>query len=117
MDLRWFFGLDIVRCTMNLSNYIISLIRTVVPVAVGAAASWLLTKHAFHIAPAILVQVTALLTAAATAGYYSAIRFLEDKFPKGPWGYFLGHTAKPVYLGHKQSAKVHSISSGIGGRT
>lgn len=100
---------------MNVNEYVISLIRTVVPVIVGAVVSWLLAKHALHVSAAITVQVTAILTAGVTAVYYAGIRFLEAKFPKFPWGLFLGHTSKPVYLNRKESAKVRSIASGIGG--
>lgn len=100
---------------MNLSDYIISLIRTVVPVIVGAVASWLLTKYAFHVDASVQTSVTALLTAGVTTAYYAGIRFLEAKFPKGPWGYFLGHSSRPVYLSRKDAAKVRSIASGVGG--
>jgi ABC-type spermidine/putrescine transport system permease subunit II len=107
MGLWRILGLDIVRCNM-ISNYIISLIRTIVPVAVGAVASWLLTKYAFHVNTSVEGSVTALMTAVVTSGYYASIRFLETKFPKGPWGMFLGHTARPVYISGK------SIPMGIG---
>jgi hypothetical protein len=79
-----------------MSNYIISLIRTYVPVGVGAVASWLLLHYAFHVSPAITSGITALLTTGITYGYYALVRALELKFP---WiGGFLGHTAKPVYV-------------------
>lgn len=99
---------------MNMSDYVVSVIRTVVPVAIGALSSWLLTKYAFHVDPSVQTSVTALLTAAVTGAYYTGVRFLETKFPKGPWGYFLGHTAKPTYVNVKQNA-VRVISTGGGG--
>jgi hypothetical protein len=91
-----------------ISNYIISLIRTIVPVAVGAVASWLLTKYAFHVNSDVQGSITALLTAVVTSGYYAGIRLLETKFPKGPWGMFLGFPTRPVYVSGK------SIPMGIG---
>jgi ABC-type spermidine/putrescine transport system permease subunit II len=91
-----------------ISDYVISLIRTIVPVAVGAVATWLLTKYAFHVNSGVQGSITALLTALVTSGYYAGIRFLETKFPKGPWGMFLGHIARPVYVTGK------SIPMGIG---
>lgn len=103
---------------MNLSDYIISLIRTVVPVAIGSVASWLLVKHAIHIDPSVQTSVTALLTAVVTSLYYAGVRFLESKFPKGPWGYFLGHTARPVYLSKKMNTeKVHPGIGQVGGKS
>jgi len=79
-----------------MNNYAISLIRTYVPIGVGAVASWLLVHYALSVPTSTQVGITSLLTAGLSAGYYAGVRALEQKFPQV--GVLLGHTAKPVYL-------------------
>jgi hypothetical protein len=78
------------------NNYAISLIRTYVPVGVGAVAGWLLTHYGLHVSGPAQTGVTAALTAAITGAYYAGVRALEGKWPA--LGFLLGHTAKPVYV-------------------
>jgi uncharacterized membrane protein (DUF441 family) len=77
-----------------MSNYAISLIRTWVPVGVGAVASWLATRG-LNLDDQTQAAVTALCTAGLTALYYALVRLAEKKWPQA--GILLGHTAKPVY--------------------
>lgn len=78
-----------------------SLIRTVTPLIAG----WLLS---LPIAPALIsllgmsgdptadkARVTGLVTAALSAAYYTAVRLLEQKYPK--LGALLGRAVQPVY--------------------
>jgi len=78
-----------------MNDYVISLIRTWVPVAVGAVAAWLISLG-LNLDPATSAAAITALTGVLTAGYYAIVRALETKFP---WvgGLFLGHTAKPHY--------------------
>lgn len=79
-----------------LSNYFISLIRTWVPIGVGAVAAWLLA-HGLGMDAATQTGLIVGLTAALSGVYYAVVRAIEQKFP---WvgGVLLGHTAKPVYV-------------------
>lgn len=77
-----------------MTNFVISLIRTYVPVGVGAAIAWLAARG-LNLDPSVAVGATAALTGVLTAGYYTLVRILEAKFP---WlGVLIGHPAKPSY--------------------
>lgn len=77
-----------------MSNTIVSLIRTYVPVAVGAALAWLLTLGVQVDAEAQAGLVTGL-TGVLIAAYYAVARALERRWP---WvGYLLGVPAEPTY--------------------
>ncbi len=73
----------------------ISLIRTWVPIGVGAVAAWLLA-HGLGMDAATQTGLVAGLTGLLAGGYYAIVRALESKFPQ-LGGILLGHTAKPVY--------------------
>jgi hypothetical protein len=69
-----------------------SLIRTIVPMVVGAIVSFC-ALHGLVIPAAGLTE---LVTALVSAAYYAGVRFLETKVsPK--FGLLLGTKAKPVY--------------------
>lgn len=82
-----------------LNNYVASLIRTLVPSAVGLVLGFLATRG---------VKTTTETKAALTAGvsglviavYYTVARALEDQFP---WigRFLLGSGAKPNYIESK----------------
>ena len=78
-----------------MSNFITSLIRTYVPIAVGAIASFLLTSGIEIDANAQLGLVT-FLTAVLQGAYYLVARLLEKKFPS-IGGLLLGSSKKPEY--------------------
>ncbi len=69
-----------------------SLIRTFVPIIVGYVATILL-KLGVHITG----DLTPLVTAAVTAGYYLVVRTLEHVSQNPKWGWLLGKAATPVY--------------------
>ena len=82
---------------MNASDFVPSLIRTYVPVGVGAALSWLALKNV-HVDAATQIQVTAILTAVLTAAYYTGVRALESRWPAlGTVFLGLGVKKKPGY--------------------
>lgn len=87
---------------MKLSDYLISLIRTGVPVLVGSVLGWLSGVTWLH----DLIQNLGLdqrvgITTAVTAGliwvYYAALRKLEPRFP---WlGKLLGYSVASLQYG------------------
>lgn len=84
-----------------MSTGIISWVRTIVPIGIGAAVAWLLTLGIEVDATtqnSLVVGVTGLVIAA----YYSLVRLLEKKFPwigvllgvaKSPDGYSKGEVS------------------------
>lgn len=77
-----------------MNDFITSLIRTYVPIAVGAVASYLVTAGIDIDANAQLGLVT-FLTAVLQGVYYLLARLLEQKFPQ--FGFLLGSAKKPEY--------------------
>jgi len=72
-----------------MSDLIVSYIRTLVPIAVGAVVSW-------GILPASLSdQAAAAATGAVIGLYYVLVRLLERKWPKLGW--LLGTPKAPTY--------------------
>jgi hypothetical protein len=57
-----------------------NLIRTYVPVLVGAVASWL-TARGIGVTPGISAGAVVAMTAVFTGAYYTIARVLEEKFP------------------------------------
>lgn len=86
-----------------MTNFVQSLIRTWVPIAVGAVASYLITLGVELDADTqagLVVAMTGILQAV----YYLVVRLLEKKFPQV--GALLGSTQKPVYVeAHNLEAK------------
>lgn len=76
------------------NNFVISLIRTYVPIAAGAVISYLLTLGIDIPADTRTGMVTTL-TALTQALYYFIARKLEKKWPQ--LGVLLGVAAKPKY--------------------
>lgn len=75
-----------------MTNYVISLIRTIVPTAVGAVAAYLVTRFGITIDSASLELA---LVSVLTGAYYAAARALEARYP---WaGFLLGYKAPPTY--------------------
>lgn len=78
-----------------MTNFFTSLVRTYVPIIVGAFAAWLITvgiELDANSQAGLIVALTGLLQGA----YYLAVRLLERKFPQ--IGVLLGSTQKPVYV-------------------
>jgi hypothetical protein len=64
-----------------LGNYLISLIRTFVPVAVGAALTWLATHFGIVLDSHTSAQVTIAAVGLVVAAYYAAARAIERRWP------------------------------------
>ncbi|MDM4722741.1 hypothetical protein QTQ03_25245 [Micromonospora sp. WMMA1363] len=78
-----------------LHDYLISLIRTAVPVAVGAVLAWLASRAGIVLDEGSSTALTAGVVAAAVAVYYALVRALESLWP---WfGLLLGRRSAPVY--------------------
>lgn len=77
-----------------MTNFVTSLIRTYVPIIVGALVAWLATID-LAIAAEAQAGLVVFLTALLQGAYYTVIRLLERKFPK--LGLLLGSTSKPAY--------------------
>ena len=81
-----------------------SIVRTVVPVIVGAIASYLITLGV-TLQEDVMAALSVIITAAATAIYYIVVRWLEQKFPKA--GILLGWAAVPAgYIPPKERIDV-----------
>lgn len=77
-----------------MTNFVLSLIRTYVPIAVGAVVAWLVTLGVevdVNTQAGLVVALTGVLQAV----YYTVVRLLEKKFPKV--GVLLGSATTPTY--------------------
>lgn len=77
-----------------MSNYLVSLIRTVAPAVVGAFLSWL-ALHGLGVPAGERESITAAVTALAVIAYYAVVRALEHRWPK--LGVLLGVPQAPQY--------------------
>ena len=81
-----------------------SIVRTIVPVVVGAIVSYLATLGV-TLQEDVMAALSVIITAAATAIYYIVVRWLEQKFPK--LGILLGYAAVPAgYIPPKERVDV-----------
>lgn len=78
-----------------LSNFVTSLIRTYVPIGVGALLAWLATTLGVVIDPSSQAGLVILAVGVLSAAYYWLARILERKWPV--LGFLLGAVAKPSY--------------------
>jgi hypothetical protein len=78
---------------MNVRDYPASLLRTVVPIAVGVALDWVARKTGVVVATDSVAPVVAALAASA---YYAVVRLAERKWPKLGW--LLGLPVTPSYI-------------------
>lgn len=65
-----------------MNDYVVSLIRTWVPVAVGAAITWLATEAGIVLDDNTSAIATTAAVAFVTAVYYAAGRAIEQKWPR-----------------------------------
>ena len=78
-----------------MTDTVLSLIRTYVPVAVGSFISWLVTLGVVLDPTAEAGLITAL-TGLLIAVYYTVARLLEKKWPF--FGFLLGSKKQPEYV-------------------
>lgn len=74
-----------------MSDYVISLIRTVVPMAVG----WLATVLIGAGIEFDTVALEAALVSLISAAWYALTRWLETRYPR--FGWLLGYPSSPAY--------------------
>lgn len=79
----------------GISDFSASLIRTLVPGAVGGGLTLLGAAAGIHIPAAYEPVIEAAAIFGLGGAYYAVVRALEAKFPKAGW--FLGVPKKPVY--------------------
>jgi hypothetical protein len=79
----------------GISDFSASLIRTLVPGAVGGALTLLGAAAGIHIPAAYEPVIEAAAIFGLGGAYYAIVRAIEVKFPKAGW--FLGVPKKPVY--------------------
>lgn len=77
-----------------MSDTLVSLIRTYVPVGVGAFFAWLVTLGV-EVDAATQAGLVTALTGVVIAAYYTVVRLLERKWPF--LGVLLGSTKAPSY--------------------
>lgn len=80
-----------------MTDYITSLIRTWVPVAVGAVLSWLAANLGIVVDEGTQAGFIAASTGILTGLYYAIVRLAEKRWPSA--GVLLGRTATPTYGG------------------
>ncbi|MDM4721439.1 hypothetical protein QTQ03_18205 [Micromonospora sp. WMMA1363] len=76
-------------------DYLISLIRTAVPAAVGAALARLASEAGIILDGDSSTALTTGVVALTIAGYYAAVRVLEVRWPR--LGVLLGKPSAPTY--------------------
>jgi hypothetical protein len=79
---------------MKLNDTLIGLIRTWVPIGVGAVIAWF-TAQGLSLDSETQTAVIVALTGVTQAVYYSVVRLLENQFPAIGW--LLGSAKTPVY--------------------
>jgi len=77
-----------------MNNFVVSLIRTYVPVIVGGVVSWL-TAKGVAVDPQDAVTLAVALTGIVSAVYYFVVRWLENRWPK--FGWLLGQAKQVKY--------------------
>lgn len=78
-----------------MSNFITSMIRTYVPILVGAVLSYLMVNHGIVVPEDLKNEATAFLTGVVIAVYYGVVHWLEQKWPA--FGKLLGRQVLPYY--------------------
>lgn len=85
------------------NNFVISQIRTYVPILVGAVIAWLATLG-LNLDADTATGLVIFLTGTLQAVYYFVARVIERKFPQAG-SVLLGSSAKPVYTTDTQATK------------
>lgn len=79
-----------------MNDYVLSLVRTWVPVAVGSVLSYLAVRFGIGVDEDVSNQITVGVTAVVVAAYYALVRALEARWP---WfGKLLGAKRAPAYV-------------------
>lgn len=78
-----------------MNSFVISLIRTNVPIGVGSLLAWLASTLHVVIDPQSQTVFVVLTVSVASSGWYALARLLEHLWP--PLGVLLGVPTTPVY--------------------
>lgn len=84
-----------------LSNFVLSNIRTYVPLAVGALLAWLASSLHLVIDPSSQAGLVVLATGALSGAYYGLVHLFEQRWPK--LGVLLGAAKLPFYAAQDAS--------------
>lgn len=79
----------------GLTPYVISRIRTFVPIAVGAALVWVNTRYGIAVDEVTSASMATVVTGLVAGVYYDIVRRLEKRWPR--WGWLLGYPSQPSY--------------------
>lgn len=78
-----------------MSDHLVSLIRTYVPLGVGAGLTWLASVLGVVVDESTSTAATVAAVGIASAAYYTVVRQLEKRWPA--LGVLLGSTKQPAY--------------------
>lgn len=78
-----------------MSNFIISNIRTLVPIAIGSVVAWLATELGVVVDEESKAAAIVAATGVLSAVYYAAVHWLEQRWPR--FGWLLGAATLPYY--------------------
>jgi hypothetical protein len=92
-----------------LSNYVIGLIRTYVPIGVGLALGWLAVHFSVKVDDQTEAQIAMAVGALLSAAYYTVVAAAEKKWPQ--FGWLLGKATNPQYAKAKD-ANPHALAAG-----
>jgi hypothetical protein len=94
-----------------MSDYLISLIRTWVPVGIGAALTWLATRVGIVLDEDTSAQAAVVATVLVVAVYYAVVRRLEQRWPAvGRVLLGLGAAKTPVYASPAATVRVDGVA-------
>ena len=80
---------------MNFNDYMLSLVRTWVPLVIGAGLTWAGQRWGIVLPEDLSTETAIAVTGVAVGLYYGAVRALEMRWP---WfGKFLGASKPPAY--------------------
>ncbi len=82
--------------TTSINDVLVSWVRTVVPVAVGAVLTWLTDGFGLELSDEGQVALISGITGLAASLYYMIARLAEEKIPSIGW--LLGVAKTPTYV-------------------
>lgn len=81
--------------TTDLSNFVTANIRTLVPIAVGVALTWVAARIGIVVDDNTRMTAGALAVAIVTAVWYGVVHWVEQHWPAAGW--LFGKAALPYY--------------------
>lgn len=88
---------------MNLSDTVVSYIRTYTPALAGLVIGWLVARG-LPVDPGMRDGLTAVLSGAFIAAWYAGVRYAEKRWPAAGW--LLGVPKAPAYGTEAKGAQV-----------